>query len=69
MFLKKISDKVWLTEKGIVDLNAKPELTPAQQLSNFMLDFEIMMANQHNDFVKEQNRLKIERWKAPERAS
>ncbi len=55
--IKKISDRVYMTPGGIVDFDAKPELTPAQQAHNDQIDFDIRMAEREFQHREEMARL------------
>lgn len=42
--IEKLSDRVYLTPNGIVDFNAKQELSESQKMHNSLVDFEFEMA-------------------------
>lgn len=50
MSLIKLSDRSWLTPKGIIDFDAKPELTHAQETHNRLVDFEIAERDRKWDY-------------------
>jgi len=57
---RKLTDKIFVTPKGIIDLDAKPELTPAQRFSNARFDFEVAEAEREYQHREKMGRLRNE---------
>jgi len=58
----KISERVYMTPTGIVDFDEKPKLTPAQETSNMMLDYEIAQAEREFQHREEMARMQQAAW-------